>query len=296
MKKDETLGSQGLEVSAEGLGCMGMCYAYGAGDEAGGDATIHRALELGITFSTPPRFTGPYLNEELVGRAVAGRRDEVEIATKFGFAFEGTDLPTAASTAARERARASARSRCAASAPTTSTSTTSTGSTRTCRSRRPSGRWASWSRPARSASSASPRRRRDDPPRPRDLPADRRAERVLAVDARSRGRGAADPARAGDRLRPLLAARPRLPDRPDPLARRPRRRRLAPHQPALPGRRVRREPAARRPVAELAAGIGATPAQVALAWVLAKGEDLVPIPGTKSPTRLEENAAATDLD
>jgi len=80
-----TLGTQGLEVSAEGLGCMGMTWAYGTGDEEAGIATIHRALELGVTFLDTAEVYGPYTNEELVGRAVAGRRDEVQIATKFGF-------------------------------------------------------------------------------------------------------------------------------------------------------------------------------------------------------------------
>src|ERR1700759_3818979 len=89
MMKRRTLGSQGFEVSAEGLGCMGMSWAYGAGDEAGGIATIHRALELGVTLLDTAEIYGPYVNEELVGRAVAGRRDEFEIATKFGFAFGG---------------------------------------------------------------------------------------------------------------------------------------------------------------------------------------------------------------
>ena len=79
------LGSQGLEVSAEGLGCMGMTWVYGAGDEASGLATIDRALELGVTFLDTAEVYGPYTNELLVGRAVAGRRDEFEIATKFGF-------------------------------------------------------------------------------------------------------------------------------------------------------------------------------------------------------------------
>ena len=79
------LGSQGLEVSSEGLGCMGMTHAYGKGDEQSGLETIHRALELGITFLDTAEVYGPYTNEELVGRAIAGRRDEFEIATKFGF-------------------------------------------------------------------------------------------------------------------------------------------------------------------------------------------------------------------
>jgi aryl-alcohol dehydrogenase-like predicted oxidoreductase len=68
-----TLGSQGLEVSAQGLGCMGMTHAYGSGDEESGLKTIHRALELGITFLDTAEVYGPYTNEELVGRAIAGR-------------------------------------------------------------------------------------------------------------------------------------------------------------------------------------------------------------------------------
>src|ERR1700754_3889066 len=83
------LGSQGLEVSAEGLGCMGMTWAYGAAEEADGIATIQRALELGVTLFDTAEVYGPYTNEELVGRARAARRDEVQIATKFGFDFKG---------------------------------------------------------------------------------------------------------------------------------------------------------------------------------------------------------------
>src|ERR1700750_2027201 len=82
------LGRQGLEVSAEGLGCMGMTWAYGAGDEQSGGATIDRALELGVTFLDTAEVYGPHTNEELVGRAIAGRRDEFEIATKFGFVID----------------------------------------------------------------------------------------------------------------------------------------------------------------------------------------------------------------
>jgi aryl-alcohol dehydrogenase-like predicted oxidoreductase len=79
-----TLGSGGLEVSAEGLGCMGMSEFYGKGDDAESVATIHRALDLGVTFLDTADMYGPFLNEELVGRAIAGRRDEVVLATKFG--------------------------------------------------------------------------------------------------------------------------------------------------------------------------------------------------------------------
>jgi len=78
------LGRQGLKVSALGLGCMGMSEFYGAGDEAESIATIHRALDLGLDFLDTADVYGPHLNEELVGRAIKGKRDRVVLATKFG--------------------------------------------------------------------------------------------------------------------------------------------------------------------------------------------------------------------
>jgi aryl-alcohol dehydrogenase-like predicted oxidoreductase len=82
------LGTQGLSVSAIGLGCMGMTWAYGkAPDEGQAVATIHRALDLGINFLDTAEVYGPYTNEQLVGRALRGRRDGVVVATKFGFKF-----------------------------------------------------------------------------------------------------------------------------------------------------------------------------------------------------------------
>jgi aryl-alcohol dehydrogenase-like predicted oxidoreductase len=83
------LGSQGLEVSAEGLGCMGMSAFYGSTDEGEAIATIQRALELGVTFLDTAQLYGPLTNEELVGRAIKGRRDEVVIATKFARRMDG---------------------------------------------------------------------------------------------------------------------------------------------------------------------------------------------------------------
>jgi aryl-alcohol dehydrogenase-like predicted oxidoreductase len=78
------LGSQGLEVTALGLGCMGMSEFYGQGDEAESIATIHRALELGIGFIDTADMYGPFTNEMLVGKAIRNRRDAVVLATKFG--------------------------------------------------------------------------------------------------------------------------------------------------------------------------------------------------------------------
>jgi len=82
------LGGQGLTVSALGLGCMGMSQSYGAADEYESMATIHRAIDLGVTFFDTAEAYGPYSNEELLGRGLKGRRGKVIIATKFGFRFE----------------------------------------------------------------------------------------------------------------------------------------------------------------------------------------------------------------
>jgi aryl-alcohol dehydrogenase-like predicted oxidoreductase len=86
------LGSEGLTVSMLGLGCMGMSQSYGSPeerDEVESIATIHRALELGVNFLDTAEVYGPFTNEELVGRAIRGRRDQVIVATKFGFKIEG---------------------------------------------------------------------------------------------------------------------------------------------------------------------------------------------------------------
>jgi len=82
--ENRNLGSEGLVVSELGLGCMGMSEFYGTGDEVESIATVHRALELGITFLDTADMYGPFTNEKLVGKAIEGRRDEVVLATKFG--------------------------------------------------------------------------------------------------------------------------------------------------------------------------------------------------------------------
>jgi aryl-alcohol dehydrogenase-like predicted oxidoreductase len=83
--KKRKLGRQGLETSAIGLGCMGMSFAYGKPDLAECAKTLHRAIELGVDFFDTAEICGPWTNEELLGRELAGKRDKVLIATKFAF-------------------------------------------------------------------------------------------------------------------------------------------------------------------------------------------------------------------
>ncbi|MFK0332455.1 aldo/keto reductase [Rhizobium sp. NPDC090275] len=100
--KTRTLG-QDLEVSAVGLGCMGMSFAYGASDENESIRTLHRAVDLGITFFDTAEMYGPYTNEQLLGRALKAVRDRVVIATKFGFKFDPSKSGAAALTGVDSR-------------------------------------------------------------------------------------------------------------------------------------------------------------------------------------------------
>jgi aryl-alcohol dehydrogenase-like predicted oxidoreductase len=88
-----------LNVSALGLGCMGMSWAYGTPDAAAGEATIHHAVDNGVDFIDTAEVYGPYTNEELVGRALKGRRDRVTLATKFGFRIGGSGADGSAANA-----------------------------------------------------------------------------------------------------------------------------------------------------------------------------------------------------
>ena len=289
-----TLGSQGLEVSAEGLGCMGMSYAYGAGDEEGGIATIHRAIELGVTLLDIAEVYGPYANEELVGRAVAGRRDEVEIATKFGFDFKGETRgvdgsPENARRVCDESLRRLGtdhidlyyQHRVDPDVPIEETvgamgELVAAGKVRFIGLSEPAPetiRRAHATHPLSAVQTEYSLWTRD--PEDEVLPTLRELG-IGFVPYSPLGRGFLT-----GQIRSL-----------DDLAEDDWRR----TNPRFQGEAFAENLRLADRVAELAEGIGATPAQVALAWVLAKGDDLVPIPGTKRPERVEENAAATDLE
>jgi aryl-alcohol dehydrogenase-like predicted oxidoreductase len=290
-----TLGGHGFEVSAEGLGCMGMTHAYGSGDEQSGLETIHRALELGITFLDTAEVYGPYTNEALVGRAIAGRRDEFEIATKFGFAIDpehpadrGVDgTPQNVKRAVDGSLRRLGidhidlyyQHRVDPGVPIEETvgamaELVEAGKVRYLGLSEASSetiRRAHATHPLAAVQSEYSLWTRD----PEDDVLDTLRELGIGLVAYSPlGRG-------------FLTGQIRsLADLPEDDWRRtnPRFQEQALHENLQLADRV----------SELAEQRGVTPAQLALAWVMAKGEDIVPIPGTKSPRRLEENAAAAE--
>jgi aryl-alcohol dehydrogenase-like predicted oxidoreductase len=292
-----TLGGQGLKVSAEGLGCMGMTHAYGTGDEQSGLQTIHRALELGVTFLDTAEVYGPYTNEQLVGRAIAGRRDEFEIATKFGFAIDperpadrGVDgtpqnVKRAVDGSLRrlgidhidlyyqhrvdpgvpieETVGAMAELVEAGKVRYLGLSEASSETIRRAHATHPltavQSEYSLWTR---------------DP-----------EDRVLGT-LRELGIGLVAYSPLG---RGFLTGQIRsLADLPEDDWRRT--------NPRFEEQALQENLQLADRVTELAEQRGVTPAQLALAWVMAKGEDIVPIPGTKNPRRLEENAAAVEVE
>ena len=291
------LGAEGLEVSAQGLGCMGMSYAYGTGDEQSGLRTIHRALELGVTLLDTAEVYGPYTNERLVGRAIAGRRDQVEIATKFGFSFD-PDNPYGPRGV--DGSPLNVKRACEGSLERLGTDYIDLYY-----------------------------QHRVDPTVPIEETVGAMAELVKAGKVRYIGLSEASPEviRRAHATHPLTAVQSeysmwtRDPEAEVLASLRELGIGLVAYSPLgrgfltgqirsmddLPEEDWRRnnprfqEEALRQNVAladrvrELAVERGVTPAQLALAWVHAKGEDIVPIPGTKRPGRLEENVAALDV-
>ncbi len=290
-----TLGMQGLEVSEQGLGCMGMSAWYGPTDDEESIATIHRALELGINFLDTADVYGQGANEELVGRAISGRRNEVVLATKFGNRWfdDGSRMIDGSPQYVREAIDASLRRlgvdfvdlyyqhRVDANTPIEETvgamaelvsagkarhiglSEAGPETIRRAHAVHPitalQSEWSLWTR---------------DP------------EDVALSTVRELGIGFVAYSPLG---RGFLAGRFSSPEE---LADNDFRR----HHPRMEGDNFERNRALAERVEELAAEKGCTPAQLALAWVLSRGDDVVPIPGTKRRTYLEQNAAASDVE
>jgi aryl-alcohol dehydrogenase-like predicted oxidoreductase len=297
--KNRRLGSAGAEVSAMGLGCMGMSAYYGTTDEGEAIATIHRALELGVNFLDTAEMYGPYTNEELVGRAVAGHRDEYVIATKFGVRLEPTDegpvnrVLDGTPENVRRSAEASLgrlgtdridlyfQHRIDPETPIEETvgalaelvaegkvlhiglSEASTETIRRAHAVYPIAavqtEYSMWTR-------------------------DLEAEILPTLRELGIGLVAYSPLGRG-----FLARRFESPDElaPDDF------RRIVPR---WQGENFDRNLELVRAVEELAAEKGITAAQLALAWVLAQGDDIVPIPGTKRRSYLEQNVAASEVE
>jgi aryl-alcohol dehydrogenase-like predicted oxidoreductase len=288
------LGRQGLEVSAIGLGCMGMSQSYGVPDDAESVATIHRALELGVTFFDTAEVYGPFTNETLVGRALEGCRDRVVLATKFGWEIGSS-------------ARAGLDSRPAHIREAVE------GSLRRLRTDRIDLLY----------------QHRVDPTVPIEEVIGTMADLVREGKTRFLGlsEAGAETIRRAHAVHPISALQseyslwernleteiiPVLRELGiglvpfSPLGRgfltgTARRAEEYPEgdyrrgDPRFQGANYDANMRAAKVVGDVARELGATPAQVALAWVLDRGDDMAPIPGTKRRSYLEENLAAATL-
>jgi len=297
MLATRTLGSQGLAVSTLGLGCMGMSQAYGTAeerDERESIATIHRALELGVTFFDTAEVYGPLVNEELLARALEGKRDQVVIATKFGFTFGqgGVTGLNSRPDHVRQAVEGSLRRlrtdridllyqhRVDPAVPIEDTVGAMADLVREGKVRflglseagEQSIRRAHAVHPIAALQSEYSLWERNLEPRIIPL---LRELGIGLVPFAPLGRGF------------LTGAVKRAEEYPESDYRR--------HDPRYQGDNFDANMRAATAVRELAARRGAAPAQIALAWLLHKGGDLVPIPGTKRRRYLEQNIAAADL-
>ncbi|HEU4374039.1 MAG TPA: aldo/keto reductase [Telluria sp.] len=294
MIEQRKLGSQGLAVSALGLGCMGMSTAYGAADEAESIATIHRALELGVTLFDTAEVYGPFTNETLLGKALQGRRGQAIIATKFGMRIENGASTGVNSQPAhiREAVEGSLRRlgtdyidllyqhRIDPQVPIEDVVGTMADLVREGKVR-----YLGLSE----AGVANIRRAHAVHPISALQSEYSLWERNLEADVlpvlRELGIGLVAFSPLGRGF--LAGTAKRAEDYPPSDFR---------HlDPRLQGANFDANVAAAAIVADLARAKNVTPAQVALAWALHKGDDIVPIPGTKRRSYLEQNVAAADI-
>jgi aryl-alcohol dehydrogenase-like predicted oxidoreductase len=287
-----SLGSQGLVVSAEGLGCMGMSQSYGPADEQESLATIDRAIELGIDFFDTAEVYGPYKNEELLGRALRGRRDRVIIATKFGWKIEDGKMTGVDSSRIREAVDGSLRRlatdhidllyqhRVDPKIPIEEVVRTMSDLVREGKVRflglseagEQTIRRAHAVHPITALQSEYSLWERNLEPRIIPL---LRELGIGLVPFSPLGRGF------------LAGSAKRAEEYPEGDFRR--------NDPRFQGENFDANVRAASIVRDIAASRNATPAQIALAWLLHKGDDIVPIPGTKRRKYLEENVAASSI-